>query len=126
MAEESRASRARPESRGRARPPPPPPPVAAIPSGLWSREGPSFDPVCDESDECLRAYTTGPWNVKEGTCKCSGFSNGGPLLPSLEIVDNVQIPATLPPGAYVLQWRWDCEESDQIWASCADVTIEAP
>ena len=35
------------------------------------------------------------------------------------------IPADLAPGDYVLQWRWDCEESDQIWASCADVTVVA-
>ena len=54
-----------------------------------------------------------------------------------------QIPAGIKPGKYVLQWRWDCEESDQarmftacitharrgtpkctqIWASCSDVTI---
>ena len=26
-----------------------------------------------------------------GTCKCSGFSNGGPLLPNLEVVDRVRI-----------------------------------
>ena len=22
-------------------------------------------------------------------------------------------------------WRWDCEESNQVWASCSDVTIKA-
>ena len=42
-------------------------------------------------------------------CRCSGHSNGGPLLPNLEMVDRVRIPATLRPGPYVLQWRWDCE-----------------
>ena len=34
------------------------------------------------------------------------------------------IPAGTKPGKWVLQWRWDCEESDQIWASCADITIK--
>ena len=41
----------------------------------------------------------------------------------LEIVDLVRIPDTLPAGDYVLGWRWDCEESSQVWPSCSDVTI---
>lgn len=95
-----------------------------IPTVLWAREGPSFDPVCEESDACKRAATHngGP----AGVCKCSGHSNGSnnaPLLPNLEMVDYVRIPEDTKPGAYVIQWRWDCEETDQIWASCADVTI---
>ena len=94
-----------------------------IPSGLWEREGAQFEPVCEESEACLRTYTTGPWIEKPGVCKCSGFSNGGPLLPNLEIVDLVRVPASLAPGKYVLQWRWDCEESDQVWASCADIEV---
>jgi hypothetical protein len=94
-----------------------------IPSGLWEREGAQFDPVCKESEACLRSYTTGPWHAKAGLCKCSGFSNGGPLLPNLEIMDLVRVPENLAPGKYVLQWRWDCEESDQVWASCADIEV---
>ena len=42
-----------------------------------------------------------------------------------EIVDRIKIPAGLKPGDYVLGWRWDCEESNQIWASCSDITIVA-
>ena len=45
------------------------------------------------------------------------------MLPNLEVVDTVQIPADAKPGKWVIQWRWDCEESDQIWASCGDITI---
>ena len=41
----------------------------------------------------------------------------------LEIVDLVRVPASLAPGNYMLQWRWDCEESDQVWASCADIEV---
>ena len=95
-----------------------------IPSGLWQREGPAFAPVCDESEDCIRGFSHG-LGAPQGTCKCSGYSNNGPLLPNLEVVDEVMIPADLAPGDYVLQWRWDCEESDQIWASCADVTVVA-
>jgi hypothetical protein len=42
----------------------------------------------------------------------------------MEIVDQLRIPADLPKGDYVLGWRWDCEESTQVWASCSDVVIE--
>ena len=96
-----------------------------IPLGLWGRVGPSFAPVCEESEACKAGFAHA-LGAPTGTCRCSGYSNVGPLLPNLEIVDEVRIPSHLAPGRYVLQFRWDCEESDQVWASCADVTIEAP
>jgi hypothetical protein len=87
-----------------------------IPSGLWQREGPTFEPVCKESLECITCHSQmdAGKSCGYGVCKCSGFSNGGSLLPNLEVVDSLMIPAGLAPGAYVLQWRWDCEESDQV------------
>jgi len=39
------------------------------------------------------------------------------------IVDKVAVPQDLEPGSYLLSWRWDCEQSGQIWQNCADVTI---
>ena len=39
--------------------------------------------------------------------------------------DEVIVPAGLAPGEYVVGWRWDCEESTQVWSSCADVTVVA-
>ena len=157
-----------------------------IPTVLWEREGPSFEPLCTESEvrrggrmagwrddrsisvracwgsthpipspnpnQACRGYQVhGGGGPGEHVCRCSGHSNGGPLLPNLEMVDRLRIPATLRPGPYVLQWRcgrghrthltlitspretrtriparWDCEESDQVWASCADVSVSAP
>ena len=61
----------------------------------------------------------------QGTCRCSGTSNEGLLMPNLEIVDKLQLPADLKPGKWVLQFRWDCEETDQVWASCSDVELVA-
>lgn len=52
---------------------------------------------------------------------CQGMQDAGG--DRLEIVDRVRIPAGLPSGDYVLGWRWDCEESNQIWSSCSDVTV---
>lgn len=55
--------------------------------------------------------------------RCSGMTDGSSAQPNLEIVDQVLIPEGLTPGSYVLNWRWDCEESNQIWQSCSDVMI---
>lgn len=41
----------------------------------------------------------------------------------LSIVDILAIPAGTPPGNYVLGFRWDAEETAQVWSSCADITI---
>jgi hypothetical protein len=37
------------------------------------------------------------------------------------VMDEIQVPNK--PGEYVLGWRWDCEETDQVWNSCADIVI---
>lgn len=39
------------------------------------------------------------------------------------ISDEVVIPKDLQPGKYVLSWRWDAEETAQVWQNCADVRI---
>jgi len=89
-----------------------------IPRGAdqWEQEGPAYLPVCQESEDCTNLK-------KKESCRCSGSVNSRLLVPNLEIVDTLHIPADLVPGQYVLQWRWDCEETDQVWASCSDVTV---
>jgi len=39
------------------------------------------------------------------------------------IVDKFQIPKDLPAGEYLLSWRWDSEQTPQVWTHCADITI---
>lgn len=51
----------------------------------------------------------------EGCCHTSAY---------MAVIDQVRVP-NVPPGDYVLRWRWDCELTPQIWANCADVTIKA-
>ena len=41
------------------------------------------------------------------------------------ISDYVYVPDDLPAGEYVLGWRWDGEETAQVWQNCADVSIRA-
>jgi len=40
-----------------------------------------------------------------------------------QMVDKLKVPLGIVPGAYVLSWRWDCEETPQVWNSCADLTV---
>jgi len=78
-----------------------------------------FPPPCKgEIPECeITKFLYG----QDATCLCSGA--WGPY--NMEIVDDVIIPADLTPGEWVLGWRWDAEESHQVWQSCSDVTIVA-
>lgn len=39
------------------------------------------------------------------------------------VIDQVQIPGSLPAGEYLLGWRWDAYMADQMWTGCADVQI---
>ena len=114
-----------------------------IPRGPWGwgRTGASHPPVCQETEECLRLgrrpspaqcrkdpSTAGcvipraTANTTHGGCRCS--DDGAPSGPvNVEVVDTLRIPADIAAGAWVLGWRWDAEESSQVWASCSDVTI---
>lgn len=64
-----------------------------------------FPPPCHDD-------TSGPTN---GLC-----SGERPF--HISIIDVLEVP-DVPAGEYVLGWRWDCEETAQIWTTCADITI---
>ena len=42
---------------------------------------------------------------------------------NFSIVDQLKVPSHLTPGDYVLSFRWDCEETPQIWAQCSNIKI---
>lgn len=55
-----------------------------------------------------------------------GFGEFAPLWNSqfgFSIVDQLQVPTDLIPGEYVLSFRWDCEQSPQVWNSCANIKM---
>lgn len=89
---------------------------------------------------------TGPWNTQvdcyatccgsssskaHGVCPggteffppVSGHSGFGKNVPEWSIMDKVVIPSELSEGEYLLSWRWDCEESTQVWQNCADIRL---
>merc|ERR1712032_1480968 len=53
----------------------------------------------------------------------SGHSGFGKNVPEWSIMDRVVIPEELEEGEYLLGWRWDCEESTQVWENCADIVL---
>ena len=61
--------------------------------------------------------------TKDPECVCTNEEYEGAMF-TFGIVDKVRVPS-LPPGDYVLSWRWDCEQTKQIWSSCGDVTVHA-
>ena len=58
-----------------------------------SLQGPQFEPVCQESEACIDATRKGlqghAFSPQQGVCRCSGYSNGGPLLPNVEVRDDL-------------------------------------
>ena len=40
------------------------------------------------------------------------------------IVDKVQIPDDLEAGEYVISFRWDTEQGNQVWNTCATLQLE--
>lgn len=42
---------------------------------------------------------------------------------NFNIIDEVQVPKSLELGEYVLSFRWDCEQTPQIWTQCSDLVV---
>jgi len=96
---------------------------------MWTRNP---IPACESP--AGRSCGTGPWGNQSGggvqfTPPFSyGYGFGshthgkeGPF--KWNIVDKLQVPADLPSGDYVLSWRWDAEQTPQVWNTCSNVEI---
>lgn len=59
------------------------------------------------------------WDGGAGAGNIGGF---GRFM--FTMVDRLQVPQ-VPAGEYSVSWRWDCEETPQVWNSCADINIIA-
>jgi hypothetical protein len=86
-----------------------------------------LNPLPDGKQKGSMAPTSGPWEfdppcnsipLEGNTNLCSGER---PF--AVSVVDVLRIPADTKPGEYVLGWRWDVEETAQVWSSCSDVSI---
>jgi len=103
-------------------------------SGMGNSYPPQFTPPpgCDE--DC---WGYQPCNVGWTHPSWEGWNRTHPTLPPcaskdgqgcchtsayVAIVDKVKVP-NVPAGDYVVRWRWDAEQSPQIWSGCGDVKI---
>jgi len=71
-------------------------------------------------------WGNGPTNGCAG-CDPSADAHNQPVCRkemAYEIVDQLKVP-DLQPGRYVLSFRWDCEQTPQIWSQCSDIEIAA-
>ena len=65
-----------------------------------------------------------PWPTNDPAAPPTG------VAPRFAIVDKLRLPADLKPGHYLLGWRWDCEETAQVWMvskrpTCASASASA-
>lgn len=80
---------------------------------------------------CYGACCGSSSSKKDGVCPdgtefypaVSGHSGFGKNVPEWSMMDRVVIPEDLEEGEYLLGWRWDCEESTQVWQNCADLVL---
>merc|ERR1712061_256241 len=84
----------------------------------------SLLPCPGEHEQTRRLHAHDSANpIDVGRCDGNGMGQCSSDWVVGVISDHVWIPQDLPAGEYVLGWRWDCEETAQIWQNCADVTI---
>lgn len=94
--------------------------------------GVSGDKVCVYPPQ-FKPPLPGLYGYGEGACAVLDNSGGNKCDEATQkrvreqfkfsIFDTVKIPSNIPSGKYVLSFRWDCEQTPQIWAQCADITI---
>lgn len=114
-----------------------------MPLGSTWRRNPI--PACDTPitggaihSKCLGPMFTPPISGGEGesygfgvgTCESEGLPTGSCDEAEFKqhffdfgIVDQVEVP-DVPEGDYIISFRWDCEQTPQIWTQCSDVTIK--
>ena len=83
---------------------------------ITATEGLPFPPPCDDPIPYATGQRPNTGENPSGLC-------AGNLPYFVSIVDALRVPAGTPPGAYVLGFRWDAEETAQVWSSCSDITI---
>ena len=75
-----------------------------------------------EGSDCSRCDNppNHPWGASTFPAPCDDAC----LAQSPSILDYVRVP-DVPPGKYVLGFRYDCDSTAQVWSNCADITIVA-
>jgi len=123
------------------------------PGSEWARDPVPGCYMCDAYTKCgsplppVPGYVKSDWDTQvncyaacdgstssKATGKCPdgtpqfpeaspGISGFGKIVWDWSVQDLVQVPEDIETGKYLLGWRWDCEESTQVWENCADIII---
>lgn len=79
----------------------------------------TWDNVVNFSNDFVRNKFTDSFGT-EDVCDW-GKDNHSPK--DWHVIDTVKVPTDISEGEYLLSWRWDTYTADQMWTSCADVSI---
>jgi hypothetical protein len=85
---------------------------------VTSTESLPFAPPCDDLIPYAAGHRPNTGTNPSGLC-------AGNLPYFISIVDTVHVPPDTKPGDYVLGFRWDAEETAQVWSNCSDITVAA-
>lgn len=116
-----------------------------LPYHITPCRNPQFEPILKDVIRPHPKYAPEPglYGFGMGHCTSIGLHWNGTVTPGdngcareekafwvarfgFNIIDKVKIPEGLAPGEYLLSWRWDAEQTPQVWANCADVTVTKP
>lgn len=104
----------------------PMPPVAGTGADAqaWNAQVDCFG-RCDGS-EMSKVDGSCPEGTAQFPAPLDGISGFGKMVWDWSVMDSVLVPKDLETGDYLLSWRWDCEESTQVWQNCADISVVDP
>ena len=74
---------------------------------------------CDVPGEWFHCEGTSNYQSKSYACANSEESCNGGIL----VKRQIKIPDTFPVGKTVMSWRWDSDETVEVFAACADIEI---
>jgi hypothetical protein len=78
-------------------------------------------PLQNKGQSCADKYPGTPTDVSANLTLFPNPTHAE--MHTYAIEDTLVVPSTLVPGDYVLGFRWDCEQTTQVWSTCADITI---
>jgi len=95
-------------------------PIPAWKCASGGRQGYKFDGITPNPDKCNE------FNFPPASPDLAGYGlhmKKHQDVFNFHIVDKLQVPSNLAPGDYVLSWRWDCEQTPQVWGQCSNIEI---
>lgn len=106
-------------------------PESACGTPLKPMPGGDYGSAWNQQVNCNGACHGSSSSKRTGSCPAGsqfpeplrGMSGFGKSVWEWSVVDQVVVPDNLEPGDYLLSWRWDCEQSDQVFQNCADIKI---